>query len=63
MSRCWWTLWLALMAALAVEIWRNPDTGSWTITASTPAGIACMVASGEAFDDRDDPVPVIGEDG
>jgi hypothetical protein len=101
-----WTLWLALMAALAVvalvapgraqvpcvprevmlrgladqhgesrvgiglaangqvvEIWRNPDTGSWTITASTPAGVACMVASGEAFDDLDDPVPAAGEDG
>jgi hypothetical protein len=44
-----------------VEIWRNPVTGTWTITASTPAGVMCMVASGEGFEDLLEPMPAAGE--
>lgn len=30
--------------------WGNPETGTWTVTATNPDGMTCLVASGEAFD-------------
>jgi hypothetical protein len=32
-----------------IEIWANTDTGSWTVFVSTPEGMSCLVAVGEAF--------------
>ena len=32
-----------------METYANADTGSWTIIVTTPAGMACLVAAGEAF--------------
>lgn len=29
-----------------LEFWVNPSTGSWTLIAVTPQGMACPVASG-----------------
>ncbi|MBN2906614.1 MAG: hypothetical protein JXJ18_07900 [Rhodobacteraceae bacterium] len=32
-----------------VELLANPETGSWTIIATLPSGISCLIASGEAY--------------
>ncbi len=33
-----------------VEVFASLETGSWTITVTTPAGMTCMVASGQSFE-------------
>lgn len=33
-----------------VEFFASNDTGTWTITVTTPAGMMCMVASGQAYE-------------
>jgi hypothetical protein len=33
-----------------MELWANPDTGTWTLTATNAAGLTCVIGSGEAFD-------------
>ena len=33
-----------------VEVFASDDTGTWTITVTTPAGMMCMVASGQAYE-------------
>lgn len=32
-----------------IIVWANPATGTWTITASTPDGVTCLVADGQSF--------------
>lgn len=32
-----------------VETYANDKTGSWTILVTTPDGLSCLVAAGEAF--------------
>ena len=34
------------------EIWRSPDTGTWTIVMLRPDGTACVMASGFAWTDE-----------
>jgi hypothetical protein len=43
-----------------VEIWGNAETGTWTITVTTPGGQSCMVASGGDF--TVEPAPPAGEE-
>ncbi|SIO41061.1 hypothetical protein SAMN05444722_1965 [Rhodovulum sp. ES.010] len=33
-----------------VELFANLQTGTWTITGTTPAGVTCLIASGEAYE-------------
>jgi hypothetical protein len=33
-----------------VETFASIETGSWTITVTTPGGLTCLVASGQAFE-------------
>lgn len=33
------------------------ESGSWTITVTTPGGPTCMVAAGQAWQATDDPLP------
>lgn len=33
-----------------VEIWANLDTGSWTVTITTPNGMTCLIRSGQSFE-------------
>ncbi|MFW8635789.1 hypothetical protein [Cribrihabitans pelagius] len=35
---------------LVMETFASADTGSWTITVTTPAGITCLVASGQSYE-------------
>ena len=37
-----------------VEIFASPETGTWTITVTLPDGRTCLVASGQAWEDRMD---------
>jgi hypothetical protein len=39
-----------LMADVGVlEIYSNPDTGSWTILLTNPNGLTCLIAAGEGW--------------
>lgn len=33
-----------------VEIFASEETGTWTITVTTPNGLTCLVASGQAYE-------------
>ena len=33
-----------------VEVFASAETGTWTITVTNPAGVTCLVASGQAFE-------------
>jgi hypothetical protein len=33
-----------------VEVFASSETGTWTITVTTPNGLTCLVASGQAFE-------------
>lgn len=35
---------------MVMEMWASADTGSWTVTVTTPQGQTCFVASGDAFE-------------
>ncbi|EAQ04385.1 hypothetical protein OB2597_09584 [Pseudooceanicola batsensis HTCC2597] len=41
-----------------VEVFVSSETGSWTITATRPGGITCLVASGEAFETYAEALPL-----
>jgi hypothetical protein len=44
-----------------MELLANDETGSWTITVTTPDGTTCLIASGMNFEAVDAPKP--GVDG
>lgn len=33
-----------------VEVFASDDSGSWTITLTSPDGVTCMIASGASFE-------------
>jgi len=35
---------------LLIELWANPQTGSWTLFYTMPGGVSCALSSGEAFE-------------
>jgi hypothetical protein len=43
-----------------VEVFASAETGTWTIVVSTPAGLSCVVAAGEAFENLSEPLPAQG---
>lgn len=45
-----------------VEVFASRESGSWTITVTTPAGITCLVASGQAYETLDAALPMGDED-
>jgi hypothetical protein len=32
-----------------LELWANPETGTWTVLTVTPDGVACIRATGDNF--------------
>jgi len=40
-----------------VEVFASDQSGSWTITVTTPAGVTCLIASGQSFETLDTTVP------
>ena len=43
-----------------VEVFASLETGTWTITVTMHNGITCLVASGQSFEDLDEPVAPAG---
>jgi len=43
-----------------VEVFASHETGTWTITVTMPNGITCLVASGQSFEDIDEPIAPAG---
>ncbi|MCK0142727.1 hypothetical protein [Aliiroseovarius sp. F20344] len=37
-----------------VEVYASPETGTWTITVTTPQGVTCLVAAGRGFERVDE---------
>ncbi|GGM01090.1 hypothetical protein [Pseudooceanicola nanhaiensis] len=33
-----------------VEVFASDESGTWTITVTSPAGVTCLVASGQAYE-------------
>jgi len=38
-------------ASSIIEVWRNDETGTWTILMVRPSGMGCLIASGEMWQD------------
>lgn len=45
-----------------IEVFASDETGTWTITVTSPNGQTCLVASGEAFETMAEALPAKGED-
>jgi hypothetical protein len=45
-----------------VEVFASDETGSWTITVTSPGGVTCLVASGQAFEELVEALPAKGQD-
>lgn len=43
-----------------VEVFASLETGTWTITVTMPNGITCLVASGQSYEDVDEPIAPAG---
>ena len=45
-----------------VEVFASDETGTWTITVTNPAGVTCLVASGQSFEALAEALPPEGND-
>ncbi|MEM9967575.1 MAG: hypothetical protein AAF755_05685 [Pseudomonadota bacterium] len=45
-----------------IEVFASEATGSWTITVTTPNGLTCLVASGQAFEEVVEALPTQDSD-
>ncbi len=45
-----------------IEVFASAETGSWTITVTSPNGLTCLVASGQAFEELAEALPAKGND-
>ncbi len=45
-----------------IEVYASLETGTWTITVTTPNGMTCLVASGQAYESIAEAVPARGSD-
>lgn len=43
-----------------VEVFASEETGSWTIIVTNAAGLTCLVASGQAFEELAETLPAKG---
>ncbi len=41
-----------------VEVFASAESGSWTITVTAPGGMTCLIASGQAFEELAEALPV-----
>ena len=44
-----------------MEVFASDETGTWTITVSSPDGIMCLVASGQGYEAMADELPAKGD--
>lgn len=45
-----------------VEVFASTESGTWTITVTTAAGLTCLVASGQAFETLAEALPAKEKD-
>jgi hypothetical protein len=45
-----------------VEVFASHESGTWTITVTTPNGLTCLVASGQSFEAIAETLPAKGND-
>jgi hypothetical protein len=45
-----------------VEVFASEETGTWTITVTTPNGLTCLVASGQSFETLAEALPIMKKD-
>ena len=45
-----------------VEVFASGETGTWTITVTTAAGLTCLVAAGRNFETLAEALPAAGKD-
>lgn len=45
-----------------IEVFASSETGTWTITVTTPNGLTCLVASGQSFEALAEALPAKGND-
>ena len=45
-----------------VEVFASDASGSWTIVVTSPNGLTCLVASGQAFESLAEVLPTAGND-
>ncbi len=45
---------------VVVEVYASAATGSWTITATLPNGLMCLIAAGEGYEAAPDAAPARG---
>ncbi len=45
-----------------VEIFASNESGTWTITVTSPSGMTCLVASGQAFEELAEALPSTDDD-
>ena len=43
-----------------VEVFASLETGTWTITVTAPNGTTCLVASGQSFENLEEPLQPTG---
>lgn len=46
---------------VVVEVFASAETGSWTITATLPNGMTCLIAAGENYETVAEALPPAGE--
>jgi hypothetical protein len=47
---------------MVIETFASADTGTWTITVTTPNGLTCLVASGQSWEELAETLPPKGND-
>jgi len=47
---------------MVMETFASGETGSWTITVTTPNGMTCLVASGQSYEVLAEALPDTGDD-
>ncbi|HMO08827.1 MAG TPA: hypothetical protein PKD10_14455 [Paracoccaceae bacterium] len=46
--------------SMVMEVFASRDSGSWTITVTSPQGVTCLVASGQGFEAVTEDLPAKG---
>lgn len=47
---------------MLMETFASDETGSWTITVTTPQGMTCLVASGQSYEVLAEALPIVDKD-
>lgn len=45
-----------------VEVFASDETGTWTITVTNHAGLTCLVATGQAFEETEEALEPVKDD-